>query len=208
MGFRYDGVVLKVHLFSGASVLVKRPDSSGPSLFSLRLFLKGRLRALENLLRCTFISSIKSRSAFALCAGMFWFSLAASSVAQSNIVFNGSFEQSLAGWTSSSSYGIHAFSAAADGQVSISVYGSIWQDLNTVPGRDYVVSYASSRGSGNSVVTWGDTAVGPFTNLVNDAFWYYHYCYVHADSNVTRLTFAEGASMTSESAGCRSHFKF
>ncbi|HUR45783.1 MAG TPA: immunoglobulin domain-containing protein [Candidatus Saccharimonadales bacterium] len=109
--------------------------------------------------------------------------------AQSNLVFNGSFEQTTAGWSYTGGIGIHPSSAAADGGISVSLVGSLWQDLQTIPGRDYVISYALDHTSQKPSVTWGGAAVGPFTNFVGDALWRYYYCYVHADSEVTRLNF-------------------
>src|SRR4051794_22458210 len=126
-------------------------------------------------------------SALALICGVFTFSNF--SRAQSNIVFNGSFEQTTTGWSFSCGLGIHPNSAAAEGSVSVSLVGSLWQDLQTVPGRDYVITYALDRFSQQPSVTWGGTTTSPFTNLVSDALWRYYYCYVHADSEVTRLNF-------------------
>jgi len=118
--------------------------------------------------------------------------VAGSGFAQSNIVVNGSFETgaSVDGWGFGGSLGVYPNSAAADGQVSVVVMTTLYQDLNTIPGRDYVLSYALQKSSGAPTVTWGGNPVAPFTNIITgDAFWQYRYVYVQASSDVTHLQF-------------------
>jgi hypothetical protein len=126
-------------------------------------------------------------SALALICGTF--SLFNTSHAQSNIVSNGSFEETSTGWSFTGGLGINSHSAGADGNISVSLVGSLWQDLQTVPGRDYVISYARDRRLGAPTVSWGGNSVGPATNFAGDVVWQYYYVYVHADSEVTRLNF-------------------
>ena len=117
-----------------------------------------------------------------LCQG-----LSVTSQAQSNIVFNGSFEQLDAGWTGAG-LDIYQDQGAADGRIHVAVTAYLWQDLSTVQGRDYVLSFALRYGS--PAVSWGGTAVGPFTNFASAGqYWNYGYCYVRAETNVSRLQF-------------------
>lgn len=108
--------------------------------------------------------------------------------AQSNIVFNGSFEEEGAGW-SGNGIGVYVNQGAAEGNIHITVEGVLYQELQTVPGRDYVLSYASHRSWGPSP-GWNGLVVPGLTNFADVGFlWNYRYCYVRAESNVTQLRF-------------------
>jgi len=110
--------------------------------------------------------------------------------AQTNIVNNGSFEEIDAGWTHNNGLGVYPDAGAPDGRVFVFVEDAVWQDLETVLGRDYVISFAAR---GTNAVTWGDTLAGPLTNLLSAGLgWTYRYCYVTAQTNVTRLRFGRG----------------
>src|SRR6266478_906984 len=115
---------------------------------------------------------------------------AASSPAQSNIVFNGSFEAIADGWTWGGGLGVYPNQGAPDGQLFISVEGFVLQDLDTVPGRDYVLTFAAAASGPLPAVTWGATSIPSLTNFASAGVtWAYRYCYVHADSSVTQLRF-------------------
>jgi len=114
----------------------------------------------------------------------------ASSHAQSNIVVDGSFERAGAEWTWGGDLGVYADQFPHDGAIFVSIDAFLFQDLNTVPGRDYVLSFATGTSGLGPAVTWGGTPVPAFTNFASAGFsWTYGYCYVHADSNLTRLRF-------------------
>src|SRR6185436_2322040 len=119
--------------------------------------------------------------------------LASSGRAQSNIVFNGGFEQIGGGWTFSS-LGISSSSGAAEGNIFITVFDHLYQDLPTIPGRDYVLTFASVQLQRD--IQWADTSVTNLTNFAASGFlWKYFYAYVHADSNVSRLRFNGGGAL-------------
>lgn len=108
--------------------------------------------------------------------------------AQSNIVFNGSFEQVGDGWVWSE-LGVYYNQVAADGLIHVSVQGRLSQDLQTVPGRDYVLTMAVGRLYGPQPF-WDGVPIVSLTNFGSAGFiWDYRYVYVHAQSSVTELRF-------------------
>src|SRR5258706_364911 len=110
---------------------------------------------------------------FCLC--LLWPGLSDSSHAQSNIVLNGSFEE-LGSYWNAGSLSIFANQGAADGIIHIGVIGGIYQDLETVPGRTYVLSFAIRDDRAPSAVTWGATTVSSYTNFATlGLFWKYVY---------------------------------
>jgi hypothetical protein len=119
-----------------------------------------------------------------------------SASAQSNIVVNGSFEEGALGWQmGAGSFCFHPSWGAPEGSNEIALGGELTQELNTVPGRDYLLQFAV-RGSITPCVTWGDTIFDAFTNSAVVVYWREFYCYAHAVSNLTRLTFSLPASVT------------
>jgi hypothetical protein len=104
-------------------------------------------------------------------------------------VTNGSFEEIDTGWTWGGGLGVHPGYGAA-GDLSVTVYGHLGQDLTTVSGRVYVVSFAVNGKVYVPSVTWGGAALTPFTNYASaGVYWNYRYIYAQAQSNVTRLQF-------------------
>ena len=131
-----------------------------------------------------------------LCLSFVFMLTTTRAVAQSNLVFNGSFEDIDAGWEWGPSLGVHPNANAADGQIHITVMGFLQQDLPTVSGRLYVVSYARRINSiPNTIPTviWNGMPIGPFTNFASFGFWTYAYAYAQAESNLTKLRFEGGA---------------
>ena len=84
--------------------------------------------------------------------------------AQSNLFFNSGFEVGpLAGWTVVSGVSAHVNEAgAADGRNFLELFpgASFWQDVTTVPGRGYIVRFASNPGNHTIRVLLGGTAIG------------------------------------------------
>jgi hypothetical protein len=118
--------------------------------------------------------------------------LAVIAQAQSNIVFNGGFENTGDGWEYYPGLEIYYNQGAPEGRIHVGAIDYLYQDLATVPGRDYVLTFASQdfRRPG---ILWNNTAVTSLTNFVNyGSVWKYFYAYVHADSNTTRLRFNGG----------------
>ena len=74
--------------------------------------------------------------------------------AQTTIVLDGSFEEGIrANWNFTGALGVN-YPNDADGHVSLMLLDSpVWQDLPTVPGRDYAISLAVIGGLGRDV--WG-----------------------------------------------------
>jgi len=107
---------------------------------------------------------------------------------QSNIVVNNSFEQHAnAYWGFTGSLGVEVNKGAAQGTNYLTVYGSLYQDLVTVPGRDYILQFAVKTAVPQ--VYWGDQFFESFTNVpLTSGPWHYVYCYVKASNAVTRLT--------------------
>jgi hypothetical protein len=123
--------------------------------------------------------------------------------AQSNIVYNGSFEPGYdGGWDSNSSLGGGVNERSApDGGSWINFNGShdsrngmLWQDLPTIPGRTYRIQFFfggdpfSNAASNAMAIHFGDTVVGTVTNTT------YRWVYFTnltgtAVSNASRLTF-------------------
>ena len=115
-----------------------------------------------------------------------------SAPAQSNIVVNGSFEMGDTGWSWNNEPIMNTNRGAAEGTNHVIVRNQIWQDLNTGPRRDYVLSFAYYPGDGPGMasVSWGDAVVQGLTNLATSgATWRYVYCYLTATNTVTRLLF-------------------
>jgi len=117
-----------------------------------------------------------------------------------NLVREGSFEERgifTPAWQSDGSYGgsVHEM-GAADGScwVVLQTGTKLWQDVPTVPGRNYEIRLASD---GNYYpaqvslrVSWGDTEVGVFTIPPEEyRFWHWASFRVRATSASSRLTF-------------------
>ena len=106
--------------------------------------------------------------------------------AQSNLVFNGDFDYAVDGW-SHGGVEIYWKQGAAHGEIHVGIPTYLYQNLSTVPGRDYVLTFASG---GPRPVEWAGVAVTNQTNFgVSGPYWKYMYAFVHADSNVSRLLF-------------------
>ena len=124
------------------------------------------------------------------------FGFSVPSFALTNIVSDGSFEQGGAGWASSLGLVVYHAPTAADGSMYVSVSPDLWQDLNTVPGRDYVIIFAHYTGYFGGplpTVTWNGAVVGPPTNLASlGNLWKYYYCHARATNNISRLGFGPG----------------
>jgi hypothetical protein len=119
--------------------------------------------------------------------------LVLSSHAQSNIVFNGGFEDVDSGWTFFPGLEIYLNKGAAEGNIHVGVDDDLYQDLPTIAGRDYVLTFATSTGNRQVSVQWADATVTNLTNFAASGFlWKYFYAHVHADSNMTRLRFSGG----------------
>ena len=103
--------------------------------------------------------------------------------ALTNLVANGSFDRDLSGW---------------DGETSVFQYhplgyltfvGTVGQDLNTVPGRDYVLRFTWQYSPPR--VHWGDEVYDTFTNTYALWPWTSVYRFVRATTNITRLAFED-----------------
>ena len=123
---------------------------------------------------------------------------------QSNVVQNGSFETvyqlplTLPPWVWEATGGglVVGGSFAADGANFVFLNGSIYQDLQTIPGQEYRVRFAmAGNGSGQRIwmdVYWGEVGIaqatwyGPFTTRSD---WAWHEVDVAATSESTRLLF-------------------
>jgi len=112
--------------------------------------------------------------------------------AQSNLVVNGGFEQAEGAWTFFTGVHIYFDQGAAQGSIHAGVDVYLYQDLPTVAGRDYVLTFATDyRRVG---VQWAESTVTNQTNFATSGFlWNYFYSYVHADSSLTRLRFLGSA---------------
>ena len=117
--------------------------------------------------------------------------------AQTNLVLDGSFEEGIrANWNFTGALGVN-YPNAADGHISLMLLDSpVWQDLPTVPGRDYAISLAVI---GGSAVTFGGAPV-TLTNMGysmrgygDGATWTYVYGYANATAEVTRIQFTAAA---------------
>src|SRR5688572_24450995 len=137
-----------------------------------------------------------NRPLAAICGLVLALGFSVPSFALTNIVSDGSFEQGGAGWASSLGLVVYHTSTAADGDMYVSVSPDLWQDLNTVPGRDYVIIFAHYTGHfGGPVptVTWNGAVIGPLTNFASlGNLWSYYYCHARATNNVSRLGFGPG----------------
>jgi hypothetical protein len=130
-----------------------------------------------------------------VCGLILGFGIPMRSFALTNIVINGSFEDGGVGWAANGEFQIYYNSTAADGNMYVSA-GPLWQDLTTIPGRDYVIIFAQLTDYFSRpmpTVTWNGTVIGPPTNFASiGSLWKYHYCHARASSNITRLTFGPG----------------
>ena len=110
---------------------------------------------------------------------------------QSNILYNGSFEETnTLGWdggiTIRRGYGAQGINLAE-------VQDSMWQDVPTIPGWVYLLSFANMDCVQPSVrVWWGDIAITNLTTVPPNYYglWYHQSCALPvAVSNTTRLRF-------------------
>jgi hypothetical protein len=116
--------------------------------------------------------------------------------AQSNIVFNGSFEDSYvySGWSFTGNLGVEINRGASAGTNYLTIYGDISQEIPTIPGREYVVRFAIAGAA--PILHWGNQSFQTFTNLPGPNLkWHYVYTHVRGETNVTRLAF-ENTSAT------------
>lgn len=113
--------------------------------------------------------------------------------AQSNLVYNGSFELGESGW----GWGGGGLSVnvnnptAYDGYTFLEPEGYVWQDLATVPGRDYYVQFATRNGT-TIAVDWGPTNSVTLSLTNSDALsisWVLGTAAFTANTNLTRLKF-------------------
>ena len=112
--------------------------------------------------------------------------------AQSNILANGSFEAVFDYWALVGGADVNIGNwSAAHGTNWLVPYTAIYQDVNTVPGRGYVVKFAS--GNHNAVgVRWGNSAAVniSLTNATASAtLWLFTNAVFTATSSPTRLRF-------------------
>src|SRR5262245_48780377 len=117
---------------------------------------------------------------------------------QSNIVFNGSFEDPFVytGWSFTGPLGVEHFRTIA-GTNYLIIFGDISQTINTVPGRQYIVRFAI--GGATPILRWGNQTFQTFTNLPGTSLsWHYVYTHVTAEGSLTRLAFENG-NFTTES---------
>lgn len=123
--------------------------------------------------------------ALALAPGALW--------AQSNIVANGGFELGATGWEFAGASSVAVGhgggpNLAGEGTNYALVREPVFQDLSTLPGRDYLLQF--DTGTSLPRVSWGGAVAGPFTNGATLApNWRVVYCHVRATGEVTRLTF-------------------
>jgi hypothetical protein len=107
---------------------------------------------------------------------------------QSNIVVNNSFELADSYWGFDGMLGVEMNKGAAQGTNYLTVFRNLYQNLETIPGRDYVLQFAVKTFVPQ--VQWGDQVFESFTNLPSGGgAWHYVYCYLKASNSVTRLTF-------------------
>src|SRR6185295_6793256 len=108
---------------------------------------------------------------------------------QSNIVVNNSFERAFpqyASWGFTGGLGVEVNKWAAQGTNYLTVHNTLYQDLVTIPGRDYIVQFAIETTVPR--VYWGDQIFESFTNRTSTSTpWHYVYCYVKASNDLTRL---------------------
>src|SRR5436190_12711963 len=121
--------------------------------------------------------------------------------AQSNLLNNFSFENfgafPIPDWGSSECCllgHINEPGAAADGgnYVSILAGGSVWQDVQTIPDRSYIVRFAVSVFNSKVRVLCGGAVIGEvnFTNVPGQGQWFYtNFTSATATSTVTRFEF-------------------
>lgn len=100
--------------------------------------------------------------------------------ALTNIVVNGALEHTYGGWDVSGTLEVNSDHV---------VFGGLfWQDLSTVPGRDYIVRFIYKNSQPR--LRWGNEAYESFTNWPSTFYgWQTVYRHVHATAAVTRLTF-------------------
>ncbi len=117
-----------------------------------------------------------------------------------NIVFNGGFEQGGAGWGWTYNLGIASgFPDAAEGGNWADVYGTIYQDLPTLPGQRYHMQFALAGNFNISTPTvvnvlWDGVRVGnatwnPAGHNINNMGWVWSDFDLVAVDPSTRLTF-------------------
>jgi hypothetical protein len=100
--------------------------------------------------------------------------------ALTNIVLNGTLDFNFGGWNFSGPL-------LKANPTHVLFEGSFSQDLNTVPGRDYIVRFSYSQSKPR--LNWGNEMYDTFTNLPSGWNWQTVYRFVHATSAVTRLKF-------------------
>lgn len=120
--------------------------------------------------------------------------------AAANLVVNGSFEQGFTGWGYTYNFGVgFGFPSTADGANFGEVYGTIYQDLPTIPGQQYHLRFALAGNFNISDLTllnvrWDGPQVGsatwnPAGHNINDLGWVWTDLDLIAGDSSTRLTF-------------------
>lgn len=125
-------------------------------------------------------------------------------VAQENIVRNGSFEggwqNGPIGWGWTYNVGLYGeTTGAADGRYWADAFGTLYQDLTTIPGGNYHLRFALAGNFNISAPTaakvlWNGTEIGtanwsPFGHNINNIGWVWEDYDVTAQGSSTRLTF-------------------
>lgn len=131
--------------------------------------------------------------------GRFWvtcsvlIALNTSSFALTNLLVNGNFESPLSpSWLAHSSTTGGGTGIAPEGVSHAFIGVSIEQAVTTVPGEDYVVTFAGKPPS-LPVVLWGGVTVTNVTIYsAYNAVWSYAFIHVHAISNLSTLKFLAG----------------
>ena len=102
-----------------------------------------------------------------------------------NLVNNGSFDSDPWGWSTEGS-------GFQYNPGYVRFLTSVWQDLNTVPGRDYIVRFAWKESLPR--LYWGAEIYDTFTNTPAMSSWPHVYRFVRATTYVTQLRFESTAA--------------
>lgn len=139
----------------------------------------------------------KELSIYIRLACLLWLCLANSTAfGQSNIVLNGSFEINDYEWWGVSGIGMEVGKQSAQGTNHLIIYSSVYQDLQTTPGRNYVLKFATKVAVPR--VYWGGQELTDFTFVPGTNFqWHYlFYSHVTALQSQTRLEFDDQSGAT------------
>ncbi len=115
-----------------------------------------------------------------------------SSLALTNLLVNGGLNSSF-GWSANSVGHVGGQGIPVEGGAYALIGGYLEQQVPTVPGEDYVVTYAYQLLK-SPTVAWGDVPVTNITTYISfNAAWSYAFFKVHANSNLSTLHFGPGA---------------